>query len=142
MGIGDESTVVVVDADVDGLGSIVGDLLVTNLEDRSRRSLVIGASWSVALDVFDADSVFVLMLGEGRIRIAKEAVKPAEIVIRISGDHLFEVPDTPLLAGLPDPRSAAGRVLIRRILGGDVGIKGIIHHPLLLRRFLWLLTTA
>ena len=133
---------VVVGDDVDGLGSIVGNLFAGNLEDATRRALLKGSAWSVAVDVYDADSIFVISLGGAGVRIAKESAIPSQLVIRLSGDNLLEIPETPLWAGLPDPRSMAGRSLLKKVLVREVRITGLLRHPMLLRRFLKVLNTV
>jgi len=137
-----ERTGVVVDDAVDGLGAIVGDLFATNLEDTARQPLLKGRPWSVAVDVYDAESVFVITLGAGEVHVGPGPVTTAQLAIRLDGDTLMEIPETPLLAGLPDPRSSAGRTLLKKILIREVRIKGLVLHLMLLRRFLQVLTTA
>ncbi len=139
---GSEPGGVVVGDDVDGLGSIVGDLLVANLEDEARLPLLKGRPRSVEVDVYDADSVFVITLGGGGVRVGVQSASPAQLVIRVSGDNLLEIPETPLWAGIPDPRSTAGRTLLKKVLLREVRIRGLARHPMLLRRFLRLLTTV
>jgi hypothetical protein len=133
---------VVVDEGVDGLGAIVGDLISTNVEDSGRWPLLGGRPWSVAIDVHDAESTFFVSVDDGRIRVGAGRPLRMDLEVRVDGDTLIGIPEIPLVAGVPDPRSPAARRLFRDLGTGRVSIGGIARHPLLLRRFLRILTTA
>jgi hypothetical protein len=133
---------VVVDDCVDGLGGIVGELLTGNLAEPWRTVWLGHRPWSVAVDVYDAGSVFSVLVHGRSVRISSGRSGRAELGVRVDGDTLMAIPEIPLVAGLPDPRSSAGRDLIGKMVLGKTKVTGLHRHPTVLRRFLGLLTTA
>lgn len=135
-------SLVVRDDQLDGLGSLVADLLSDNLEIGGRRKLLAGRRWAATIKVVDADSLFVVELGEGRARVRSLADTKVSLRIQIDGDTLVGLPEVPIVLGLPDPRTAMGRVIIRKLLNRELRIGGLFLHLGRLRRLLTLLNTA
>jgi hypothetical protein len=129
------------DPNLDGLGDVVASLVEDNLaEHPDRWGLVTG--WAVRVEVLDAGSTFVILTAPGDLLVVPRTDEPATMTVRIDGDTLVGLPEIPLLAGLPDPRSAEGRTLIAQILRRDVRIQGLVRGLASLRRLLRLLNTA
>jgi hypothetical protein len=127
--------------EVDGLATIVADLIRDNLEDGSRRALLGGPNWLVLITVVDADSNFAIEVGGGRAVISAPGHRTADLSINTDGDTLIAIPETPLWAGLPDIRTAGGRALLVKLRQHDLRISGLARHPLLLPKLLRLLST-
>lgn len=130
------------DDELDGLGCLVADLLSDNLEHVGRRKLLAGKRWAATINVVDAESLFVVELGEGRARVLSAVDAPVSLRIQIDGDTLVGLPEVPLVLGLPDPRSALGRLIIRKLLNRELRIGGLLLHLGRLRRLLILLNTV
>lgn len=130
------------DDELDGLGCLVADLLSENLANLRRRKLLAGRRWAAAINVVDAESRFVVELGEGTARVLSEVDAPVSLRIQIDGDTLVGLPEVPLVLGLPDPRSALGRSIFRKLLNRKLRIGGLLLHPGRLRRLLTLLNTV
>jgi len=127
---------------LDGLASMVADLFDGNLAaDPGRASLLTGRTWRTSVLIAEADSEFALVVGDGRLAMTATA-GPAELVIAADGDTLIELPDVPLIAGLPDLRRPPGRALVAKILRRQLKVRGLLRHPVLLTRLLRLLTTG
>ena len=129
--------------ELDGLGALVADLLADNLAaDPSRESLIKGKPWVVAIAVPEAESAFRITLGQGTITVAADAGEPSVLRITTDGDTLVELPEVPLVAGLPSPFTTSGRQLITKLLKRQLTIKGLLRHPLKVTHALRLLNTA
>lgn len=130
------------DDELDGLGCLVADLLSDNLQNVRRRELLAGRRWAAAINVVDAESLFVVELGEGRARVLSAVDAPVSLRIQIDGDTLVGLPEVPLVLGLPDPRSTVGRLIIWKLLNRELRIGGLLLHLGRLRRLLTLLNTV
>lgn len=127
--------------DLDGLGDVVASLVEDNLaEHPDRWGLATG--WAAEVEVLDADSTFVVLTGGGDVLVVPRTEEPVTLTVRIDGDTLIGLPEIPLVAGLPDPRSGQGRALIGQLLRRDVRIHGLVRGLASLRRLLRLLNTA
>lgn len=125
---------------LDGLALMVADLLDDNLAaDPGRARLLAGRTWRASVLIAEADSRFALEVGNGRLALTTSD-GPAELVIAADGDTLIELPDIPLIGGLPDLRRAPGRVLVAKILRRRLTVRGLLRHPVLLTRLLRLMT--
>lgn len=128
--------------DLDGLASIVADLIDGNLaEEPERERLLAGRPWQVDVHIPEADSRFVLRLGEGRLRLGMQSDGSPDLLITADGDTLIDLPATPLVAGVPDPRRAPARAVLAKIARRQLRVRGLIRHPVLLTRLLRLLHT-
>jgi len=130
------------DDQLDGLGTLVADLLTDNLESGQRRRLLSGRRWAATVNVVDAQSLFVVELGEGQARVLSQVDTPVSLRIQIDGDTLVGLPEVPLVLGLPDPRTAQGRTIIWKLLNRELRIGGLFRHLGRLRRLLTLLNTV
>ena len=129
--------------ELDGLGSIVADLLADNLaSEPGRERLVRGRKWAVAIAVPEAESSFRINLGGETITVVADTADQPTLRLTTDGDTLIEIPEVQLVAGLPSPFTASGRLLISKLLRRQVVIEGIVRHPILLTRILRLLNTA
>jgi hypothetical protein len=128
------------DAEPNGLASMLGALLEANLERDPDRAGVIGTS-VVELHALDAGVVATVRTGPGRIEVANgPAPSAADLAIRASSRDLLDLAAAPLLLGLPDPRSARGRAVLREIAARRVRVSGMLRHPVRLSRFARLLS--
>ncbi len=129
--------------DVDGLGSIVADLLSDNLgADASRAKLLRGKPWVVAISVPEAESTFRIILGNDEAAVAVVSAEDPVLEITTDGDTLIGLPEVPLVVGLPSPFVGSGRELITKVLKGQLKIGGLLKHPIKVTRILRLLNTA
>lgn len=128
-------------ADLDGLATMVADLLDGNLAaDPALAGLLRGVIWRAAVHVPEAESRFTLEVGGGYLAVLSTKCR-AELAITTDGDTLIELPSLPLIAGLPDPRRAEARAVLAKIRRRRLRIRGLLRHPVLLTRVLRLLHT-
>lgn len=129
--------------ELDGLGSIVADLLADNLAaDPSLEKLLGGNKWAVFVAIPEADSQFNMIIGDGTVSVDVDSPMEPALRITTDGDTLIALPEVPLIAGLPTPLAASGRQLITKLLKGELKIGGLLRHPLKVTKVLRLLNTA
>ena len=129
--------------ELDGLGSLLADLLAYNLAaDPSRESFLNGEPWTIAITVPEADSAFRITLGHGTVTVTPDGGEPATLRITTDGDTLVDLPEVPLVVGLPSPLAASGRQLITKLLKRQLTIEGLLRHPLRVTQALRLLNTT
>lgn len=129
--------------DLDGLADMVADLLSDNLRGApGRAALLSQRTWVASVVVPDAESHFAIRLSTDDVSVLAEPQGNPSLRITIDGETLVELPEIPLLVGLPDPRTPPGRALIAKLIRRQVTIRGLFRHPVRLTRLLRLLNTA
>jgi hypothetical protein len=58
----------------------------------------------------------------------------AEILVRANSDTLIELSSVPLRFGLPDAGTKDGRAVTRKLIKGEIKVKGMYTHPGVLAR--------
>ncbi len=122
------------DGEPNGLASMVGGLLEANLDRHpSRRELLKPAV--VDISAHDAEVGITLELLSGTVRIWNGSWN-GHTHLRIETDSasLIELAASPLRFGLPDLFHAQGRVVARKVIGGQIQIRGVLRHPVRLTR--------
>ena len=128
-----------VDAEPNGLASMVGGLIEQNLaRDRSRARLLTGGA--ATLVARDAGVQVTLTLGPREVVVANGADPAADLVVTAASGRLLALAGAPLRLGLPDGLTAEGRAVLRDLAAGRVRIEGMGTHPGLLRRLTMLLS--
>ncbi len=131
------------DAEPNGLASMVGGLIESNLErDPARWRLLRPAV--IALTAPDAGVSVTLRLAPGSVRVANGAPESARPDVRVRADSgaLLELASVPLRFGLPDLLNRHGRAVARRVLDGEILVAGMLRHPRKLARLNLLLSVA
>ena len=127
------------DAEPSGLGEMMGSLIEQNLErDPARERLLVPALVTIAAP--DAAVAITLRIDPGRILVAEGARPEAQLAVTADSSRLLALTDTPLRFGLPDPLRAKGRAILFDLLARRVRIRGMLLHPLRLRRLTMLLS--
>ena len=130
------------DAEPNGLANLVGRLLEANLADHPERRRLLGSSM-VELAATDAGVAITVRLERDGAEVANGASgSVAHVSVVGHGQDLIDLATVPLRLGLPDLLHRSGRSVLRRILGPDVRVSGMLRHPVRMSRFLRLLSVA
>lgn len=130
------------DADPNGLALLLGELVRANLARFPERRALL-ASAAVGFDVPDAEVAATLLLDPTAIRVANGlAADPLDVLVRAEAAALLDLSGVPLRFGLPDPATGPGRAVLRKLLSGDIGVRGALRNPGALRRVTQLLTVT
>lgn len=136
-------TVSFADAEPNGLAEMIGGLIEANLHRYpDRRALLKPAVVGVTARDAGVSATLTFMLGS--VAVANGASADGRAHLRVATDSaaLLELPATPLRLGLPDPFSRRGRHLVRRVLGREIRIDGMLRHPVRLARLNKLLSVV
>jgi hypothetical protein len=127
--------IVLTDAEPSGLAEMLAGLLEANLLRRPERAGLLATS-RIVIEALDAGVTVTVLLLPGRIEIS-DGIRTERVDLRIgaSGPDLLMLSAAPLRLGLPDPLSADGRAVLRRIAAGRVRLSGAVRHPVVLSRF-------
>jgi hypothetical protein len=135
-------SVVLEDAEPNGLASMLAGLVEANLERHpGRRALVRDA----VFDLFapDAGVAATIETRGGTVRV-RGGVHPdgAHISVEASSDKLLLLASMPLRAGFPDVLTHEGRIVLRHVLARRIRIRGLLRHPGRLSRLARLLSVV
>lgn len=130
------------DAEPNGLATMVGGLIEANLAHHPQRVALLRPA-VVELVARDADVGVRLRIDRREVEVSN-APSDGRADLRVVGDSLslVELASTPLRLGLPDLLHPEGRVVIRKVVSGDLRIEGLLRHPLALSRLSRLLSVA
>lgn len=131
--------VVLPDAEPSGLARMLAGLLETNLARRPERAGLLRRA-VVEIDAADAGVVVTVRFQGGGVQVSNGPASRSDLRIRASGRDLLALSAAPLRFGLPDPLRREGRALLRRIASAQVGVSGMLRHPVTLSRFARLLS--
>jgi len=128
-------------ADPAGLASMIGSLIEQNLaRDPDRRRLL--RRGIAALAATDAGVAVTLRMSPGAVLVEHGADPRAQVLVRATGARLLTLAAAPLRGGLPDPVSRQGRAVLADVATGRVRIRGLVRHPLLVRRVTLLMSAT
>lgn len=127
--------------ELDGLSSMIADLIESNLQTHPERSrLLKGRAKWVKISAEDLDAHVGLVIGGGGITVGDADPNP-HLWIYADSETLIELPNAKLLGGLPSVAHPSGRAVAKKLLKGQLKIRGI-HRIGLLRRVQRLLSVS
>lgn len=128
------------DAHPNGLATIVGGLIESNL-DRDPRRVALLRPARIGIAAPDADVSVTVTIDRGRVRIANGlAARTLHLLVRADSATLLELSRATLRFGLPDPLSPQGRRVLGRLFRRRLRVEGQFRHPRRLARFARLLS--
>jgi hypothetical protein len=135
-------TVTYVDDEPNGLAAMLGGLIEANLEQHPERaSLLKPAVISIAAP--DAEVSIAIRLTPGSVTIRNgDPPGRADLRVRAPSETLIELSSVPLRFGLPDATTKEGREVTRKLLSGELKVRGMFLHAGTLGRFNRLLSVA
>lgn len=111
---------------------MIADLVEANLNSHPQRaSLLAGKRRTVEIVATDLDAHVALTLGEGSVTVASDAVERPALLIRADSETLLQLPNAKLLMGLPSLADPVGRSVTKKLLKGDLKIRGMYKVGLL-----------
>jgi len=130
------------DAEPNGLASMLGGLIEGNLKAHPEREALLskGATYSiVAPDVGVAVS---LRFSPGKVQVRNDEVAKPNVRVETDSETLIGLSSVPLRFGLPDVLTADGRAVTRKLLSGKLKVRGLFRHLLTLTRLQRLLSVV
>lgn len=122
-------------ADTDALAIMLADILEQNLKENPQRAKDFDAlNIGVGIDVLVADVQLTLEFQGGKLTFRSGIVDRPGLIISAEMDTLMELTNLRIRFGLPNPLDETGIALIKKLLKGELKIKGLLAHPLALVR--------
>ncbi|MGH2662586.1 MAG: hypothetical protein ACRDH8_07210 [Actinomycetota bacterium] len=117
-----------VDEEPNGLAAMIGGLIEGNLQAHPDRVRLLRAA-TVGIVATDAQTSITLWLSPKRVRVSNGLRGRPQVVVRSDSSTLTELSSTPLRLGFPDALTDEGREVTRKLLRGDLRVRGLVRHP-------------
>ena len=122
------------DAEPNGLAAMLGGLIQGNLDAHPERAALLSSPATYAIVAPDVDVGVSIRLHGGSVTVRNGVIGRPDIVITADSDALLGLSSVPLRFGLPDAMTEEGREVTRKLLKGELKVKGLLLHPLKLAR--------
>ncbi len=113
---------------------MIGGLIQGNLDAHPQRTALLSSPATYAIVAPDVDVAVSIRLSGGSVTVRNGVVGRPDIVITADSDALLGLSSVPLRFGLPDATTKEGREVTRKLLKGELRLKGLLLHPLKLAR--------
>lgn len=134
---------VVTDPDLDGLGAMLADLVRANIEaDPSRARLLNGVSGKVNVRARDAEVEVGMEFRGGQLHVRPTPFPDAKLAIECDAETLMGMSTVPLRFGMPDVAQADGRTVVKKMIRGELKVRGMVRGMPLMVRLQKLLSVA
>ena len=115
--------------------SILADLLKSNLEQKPHKLKTFNNLCGlVAIEVTDIETTVYLIFSGGKVTIEKDIEEKPHITIRADSEKVMGLNFISIKLGLPYYFNKAGRTVIKQLISGQIKIKGMLLHPIILTR--------
>ncbi|MBI4259738.1 MAG: hypothetical protein HY658_04140 [Actinobacteria bacterium] len=129
------ATVVYTDEDPNGLAEMLGGLIEANLSQHPERERLLRPA-TIGILAPDAEVGVTIRLAPGRVTMSNGlAGPPPHLLVRAPSETLIELSAVPLKLGLPDLLTSDGRAVNRKLLKGEIKVRGMYRHLGKLARF-------
>ncbi|PKN46145.1 MAG: hypothetical protein CVU59_06940 [Deltaproteobacteria bacterium HGW-Deltaproteobacteria-17] len=124
------------------LATMISSMLEQNLESKPGRLKDFNARCAnIALDVTDAEAQITLAFSKGTLTVHGGLVNP-DIVVSTDSTSLLEMGSLKIKFGMPYYFDKQGMDVIKKLLKGELKIKGLLKHPFALTRFTKVMSVA
>jgi hypothetical protein len=129
------------DPEPNGLAEMLGGLIQANREQHPERASLLKPA-VIAITAPDAGVSVTIAIRPGEVRVRNG--EPAKAHLRVTADSttLIELSGVPLRFGLPDSMTKEGREVNRKLLKGEIKVRGMFAHLGTLARFNKLLSVS
>jgi hypothetical protein len=112
-----------------GLAGMMGGLIEANLTAHPERVSLLRKRATYAIVAPDVNVAVSIRLYQGTVTVRNGVVGRPNVVIRANSDDLMSLSAVPLRFGLPDVKTKEGREVNRKLLKGQLKVKGMLRHP-------------
>lgn len=117
------------DPEPNGLATMLGGLIEANLTAHPERATLLQKRATFAIVAPDVDVAISIRLYRGTVTVRNDVIGRPDLVIRANSEDLIGLSAVPLRWGLPDLRTKEGREVNRKLMKGQLKVKGLIAHP-------------
>jgi hypothetical protein len=123
------ATVVYPDPEPNGLAAMLGGLIQGNLAAHPERERLLGKPATYLIAAPDVDVAVSIRLARGRVTVRNGVVGRSQVRVTTDSETLVGLSSVPLKFGLPDVTTKEGRAVNRKLLKGQLKVKGLLLHP-------------
>jgi hypothetical protein len=114
---------------------VIADLLAGNIQQKPNKMKTFTNMYGVvALNLPDIEAAVTLVFAGGKVRIEPGILGKPDIIINSSSEKIISLNAINIKFGLPYYFDEAGMNVIKQLLSGELKIKGMFTHPILLTR--------
>lgn len=117
-----------------GLAAMLGGLIEANLASHPDRMTLLAKTAAYSIVTTDVDVAVSIRLGGGRAIIRNGVVGRPHILVTTDSETLIGLSSVPLKFGLPDAMTKEGREVNKKLLKGQLKVKGLFLNPRRLAR--------
>jgi hypothetical protein len=117
------------DQEPNGLSQMLGGLIEGNLAAHPERERLLSRRATYAIRAKDVGVEVSIRLSPEGVAIRNGVVGEPDVLVETDSDTLMGLSSVPLRFGLPDPMTREGREVNRKLLRGDLKVKGLLVHP-------------
>jgi hypothetical protein len=121
------------DAEPNGLAAMIGGLLEANLAAHPERAELLTPA-VVGVMAQDAHVSITIDISPDRVVVRNGLAPRTDVTVRTDSETLTELSTTPLRLGYPDATKADGRKITRKLLAGELAVRGLLRHPVIVSR--------
>lgn len=114
---------------------ILAELLTSNLQQKPEKMGTFRRMYGVVgINLPDIEAAVTIIFAGGRARIEPGIVGKPDIIITSSSDKVISLNSIAIKFGLPYYFDEAGMNVLKQLASGELKIKGMFAHPILLTR--------
>jgi hypothetical protein len=114
---------------------VIAELLTSNLQQKPNKMKTFQNMYGVVgLNLPDIEAAITLIFAGGRVRIDPGIVGKPDLTIISSSEKIISLNAINIKFGLPYYFDEAGMNVLKQLASGELKIKGMFFHPILLTR--------
>ncbi|MGO9014462.1 MAG: hypothetical protein ACLQF0_05735 [Dissulfurispiraceae bacterium] len=114
---------------------IISELLSSNITQKAERMRTFKSMYGVvAIHLVDIEAAVSLIFAGGTLSIVPGIAGKPDIIITTDSDKVMGLNLISVKFGLPYYFDKAGLTVLKQLLSGDIKIKGMLAHPILLTK--------
>jgi hypothetical protein len=122
------------DAEPGGLALMLGGLIEGNLAAHPERESLLAQTATYSIRATDVGVEVSIRLSPGEVLVRNGVVSKPDILVETDSETLMSMSSVPLKFGLPDSMTKEGREVNRKLLKGQLKVKGLLRNPRKLAR--------
>lgn len=117
------------DTEPNGLASMLGGIMEGNLAAYPERERLLSDVSTYGIRAPDVNVAVSIRLAPGKITVRNGIVGKPDILVQADSDTLVGLSSVPLKFGLPDIGTKEGREINKKLVKGQLKVKGLLLHP-------------
>ena len=114
------------DEEPNGLAQMLGGLIEANLEQHPERMALLSKPATYTITAPDAEVSVTIHIGPDGVTVANGVRGTPHISVRARSDDLIALSSVPLKFGQPDAMTKEGREVMKKLLTGQVKVRGLV----------------